>query len=57
MSPRTGRPTEEPKNIRVGVRLTQKEKEMLDVCEEKLNMSKTQIISLGIQKVFESIKK
>lgn len=57
MSPRTGRPTEEPKNIRVGVRLTEKEKEMLDECEEKLNLSKTQIISLGIQKVYESIKK
>ena len=28
MSPRTGRPTEEPKNIRVGVRLTEKEKKM-----------------------------
>lgn len=57
MSPRTGRPTEEPKNIRVGVRLTEKEKKMLDACEEKLHMSKTQIISLGIQKVYESIKK
>lgn len=57
MSPRTGRPTEEPKNIRVGVRLTEKEKRMLDECEAKLNLSKTQIISLGIQKVYESIKK
>lgn len=57
MSPRTGRPTENPKNVRIGVRLTQDEKEMLDECEEKLHLSKTQIISLGIQKVYESIKK
>lgn len=57
MSPRTGRPTEEPKNIRVGVRLTEKEKKMLDECEKKLNLTKTEIISLGIQKVYESIKK
>lgn len=57
MSPRTGRPTENPKNVRVGVRLTEKEKKMLDECEEKLHLSKTQIISLGIQKVYESIKK
>ena len=57
MSPRTGRPTENPKNIRIGVRLTQDEKEMLDECEKKLNLTKTEIISLGIQKVFESIKK
>mgnify|MGYP001785484717 CR=1 FL=1 len=57
MSPRTGRPTENPKNIRIGIRLTQDEKEMLDECEKKLNLTKTQIISLGIQKVYESIKK
>ena len=57
MSPRTGRPTENPKNIRIGVRLTQDEKEMLDECEKKLNLTKTEIISLGIQKVYESINK
>lgn len=57
MSPRTGRPTEEPKNVRIGVRLTEKEKKMLDECEAKMNLSKTQVISLGIQKVYESIKK
>ena len=32
-------------------------KEMLDECEKKLNLTKTEIISLGIQKVYESIKK
>ena len=51
MSPRTGRPTENPKNVRIGVRLTQDEKEMLDECEKKLNLTKTEIISLGIQKL------
>ena len=57
MSPRTGRPTENPKNARIGVRLTQDEKEMPDECEKNLNLTKTAIISLGIQKVYESIKK
>ncbi len=57
MSPRTGRPTENPKNIRVGIRLTQDEKEMLDKCEKELGLTKTEIISLGIQKVYEGIKK
>lgn len=56
MSPRTGRPTQDPKNIRIGVRLTQNEKMMLDECEKKLNLSKTEIISMGIKKVYESIK-
>lgn len=36
---------------------TKDEKEMLDECEKKLNLTKTEIISLGIQKVYESIKK
>lgn len=57
MSPRTGRPTNNPKDIRVGVRLTKSEKEMLDECEKKLKLSKTEIISLGIKKVYESIGK
>lgn len=57
MSPRTGRPTENPKNIRVGIRLTQDEKKMLDKCEKELGLTKTEIISLGIQKVYEGIKK
>ena len=57
MSPRTGRPTDNPKDIRVGVRLTKEEKEMLDKCEKELHLSKTEIISLGIKKVYESIKK
>ena len=30
---------------------------MLDECEEKLHLSKSLLISLGIQKVYESIKK
>lgn len=56
MSPRTGRPTENPKDIRIGVRLTKDEKQMLDECERKLNLSKTEIISMGIKKVYETIK-
>lgn len=57
MSPRTGRPTENPRNIRVGVRLSEKEKQMLDECEKQLGLTKTEIISLGIQKVYQGIKK
>lgn len=56
MSPRTGRPTNNPKSIRIGVRLTEEEKLMLDECEKKLNLTKTEVISLGIKKVYEGIK-
>lgn len=57
MSPRKGRPTENPRNIRAGVRLSVKEKQMLDECEKHLGLTKTEIISLGIQKVYQGIKK
>lgn len=57
MSPRTGRPTDNPREIRVGFRLTKEEKEMLDECEKKLNLSKTEIISMGIREIYEKIKK
>lgn len=57
MSPRTGRPTDNPRSIRIGVRLTEDEKKMLDECEKELGLSKTKVILLGIEKVFKSIKK
>ena len=34
MSPKAGRPTDNPKKIRIGIRLTEEEKRMLDECEK-----------------------
>lgn len=52
-----GRPTDNPRDVRVGFRLTKEEKKMLDECERVLRLSKTEIISLGIKKVHDGIKK
>lgn len=57
MSPRTGRPTEDPKNIRLGVRLTKADREKLEYCCEVLGMTKTEVIQKGIEEVYQEIQK
>ncbi|MCR5594820.1 MAG: hypothetical protein K6G12_03155 [Lachnospiraceae bacterium] len=57
MSPRTGRPTTDPKTVHVGYRMSPTTVQKLDECCEALNMSKSDIIRLGIEKVHaESFK-
>ena len=53
MSPRTGRPTDNPKDIRLEVRITDEISNMLDVCAEMYNTSKASIIRSGIKKMYE----
>ncbi len=55
MSPRTGRPTNNPKNTRVEVRLTEEQAEMLAICAEGLNITKTEVIVRGIQAVHQEL--
>lgn len=53
MSPRTGRPTDNPKKERVGFRLSDEENRMLDYCCKVLGLSKTEVIRLGIKEMYE----
>lgn len=53
MSPRTGRPTDNPKKERVGFRLSDEESRMLDYCCKVLGLSKTEVIRLGIKEMYE----
>lgn len=57
MSPRTGRPTDNPKTERVGFRLSDGEIRMLDFCCEVFGLSKTEIIRLGIKEMYEKAQK
>lgn len=57
MSPRTGRPTDNPKTERVGFRLSDDEIRMLDFCCEVFGLSKTEIIRLGIKEMYEKAQK
>lgn len=57
MSPRTGRPTTDPRGKnRTGVRLTDSDMEKLEFCVSKTGMSKTDIIRKGIDLFYKEIK-
>ncbi len=57
MPPRTGRPTDNPKNERVGIRLSDEERKMLDYCCSVLGLSKTDVIRQGIRQMYEKAQK
>lgn len=57
MSP-AGRPkSDNPKNVRLEIRLTQNENELLEECSGRLNTTKTEVIKMGIRLVKEEINK
>lgn len=56
MSPRTGRPkSDNPKNVRLELRLTQNEARLLQECADRLNTSRTDIINQGIKKIKDEL--
>ncbi len=58
MTPKIGRPkSNNPKNIRLEIRLDKETNELLENCSKILNLTKTDVIKKGIDLVFESIKK
>lgn len=57
MSPRTGRPPKEnPRNVNLNIRITQKEAQKIKNCADKLNMTRTDTIMKGIDMVENEIK-
>ena len=56
MSPKTGRPTSEPKNNRESFRLSDEDIMKLKFCTEKTGLSKTDIIREGIDLVYAKLK-
>ena len=57
MSPRTGRPTDNPKPYKITVRIDEKGKQILDkLCEQK-NVNQNEAIWRGILRLEEEIKK
>lgn len=57
MSPRTGRPTENPKRNYTGIRLSNDELDKLKFCMDKTGLSKTNIIRKGIDLVYNELTK
>ena len=57
MSPRTGRPTDNPRPNKISIRISDKDKALLDRYCEQEKVNKTEAISRGIQKLESDIKK
>ena len=57
MSPRTGRPTDNPKPHRESFRLSDDDIEKLEFCMNKTSMTKTDIIRKGIDLVYREVTK
>ena len=55
VSPRTGRPTEDPKRKRFELRVSEKENEMLEFCMKETGMSRADVIRRGIELVYKEI--
>ncbi len=52
-----GRPTDNPRGERLGFRISEEEGRMLEYCMRNSDMSKSDILRLGIRKVYEGMKK
>lgn len=57
MSPRTGRPTDNPKTEQIKIRATKDDKELLNECCQKSNLTQYEVVMKGIKKVYEELKK
>ena len=49
--------TDNPRNIRLGIRLTQEEANDIQYCADKLKTNRTDIINRGVKKIKEEIDK
>lgn len=56
MTPRTGRPTDDPKHNQYRVRLTDEEARKLEYCSQKTGKTKAEIIREGIDKVYQQLQ-
>lgn len=57
LSPRTGRPTTDPKSNWTGFRLSDNDIEKLNYCVKETGMSKAEIVRKGIDMVYREITK
>lgn len=55
MSPRTGRPTNNPKDNYTGIRLSNDEVEKLSFCMKETGMTKTDVIREGIDTLYSKL--
>ncbi len=52
-----GRPTKNPKNNQLRIRLSDSELDKLETCANILKLSKSDVIRLGVEKIYLEYKK
>lgn len=52
-----GRPTENPKTERIGIRIAKRDLEILEYCSNVLGDSRADVIAKGIRKVYDELTK
>lgn len=57
LASKLGRPTDDPKILSTRIRLSSKDLERLEFCVERTGLKKSDIIRLGIQKVYDELAK
>lgn len=57
MSPKTGRPTDDPKRHETRIRMSDEDIRILEECCRLTGMNKAEVIRKGIREVYNSIKK
>ena len=57
MSPRTGRPTDNPKRNDTRIRMSDEDVRILEYCCKVTGMSKADVIRQGIREVYAKVKK
>lgn len=57
MSPRTGRPTDNPKNHETRIRMSDRDIQRLDYCVEVLGLTKAEVIRQGIDRMYQEAQK
>lgn len=57
MAAKMGRPTDNPKNAMIRVRMDEDTVKMLDECADSLKSNRSEIIRAGVKKIYLGIKK
>ncbi len=52
-----GRPTDNPRTEKIGIRISKKELDMLNECSEILETSRANVIVDGIKRTYKKLKK
>lgn len=51
-----GRPTDNPKEVQMRIRLSKKDSEKLNFCSDSLKINKSDVVRMGIDKIYQELK-